>query len=306
MLKINTLKISAILFFVMSIIYMAQTPQGFGHSPSQHDPQFRIGSNANPIQSDHPEYYDSRLSLDPRDGHVFGDISGNNTTSASSWVKTYYASGVINGNHLKDSDIEMVYGVRIDLAASAGNSSVSGSVSPSLSQIGGIPANHPGWFGSGQVKLNIHAKENAHQICGYYQKIFGKTYWVAVCYDYDAPHSELDTDVQIIALEITTGSDSVTESGELNLGVSAGPATASGKWSKSKSQVRNGVYVIPTKIKASLTCDPWTSYYWIDMQQDKDGYVMGEFGPELSASPINVVFSGGHDDCNGGWGSGSR
>ena len=306
MLKMNALKISAILFFVVSIIYMAQTPHGFGHEASLHPPQFRMSSNAEPIQSDHPEYYDNVRSTDPRLGHVYGDSSGDNTTSASAWVKSYYASGVISGGHMKDEDNEMVYGVRIDLSASAGNSSVSGSIVPSLSQIGGIPVTHPGWFGTGQVKLNIHAKENAHRISGYYQTIGDKKYWVAYCYDYDAAKSPLDTEVVYISIEITTGSESVTESGELSLGVTGGPATASAKWGKSKSQVRNGLYAIPTKIEASLTSHPWISYYWIDMQQDKDAYAKGEFGPELSTGPINAFFEGGHNDCNGGFGYGSR
>ncbi len=149
-MKSKLIQCATLLVFVMTIVFMAQAPNGFGHglggdhTNMDHPPQFEV------------DYWTGRpcppfiYSVDPRSNTDYSGSSGNGTGSASSWALRYYASPLYNGyggqvydpneanaeqiNAKRTREAQMVFGVRVDLSASAGNSSCSGSVTPNVTR----------------------------------------------------------------------------------------------------------------------------------------------------------------------------
>ena len=118
-----------LLIFVMSLVYVGQTQDVYGHEPYLHPPQFHVSSwDGKPLAN----MDDDPCALDPRDYRDYSDSSGNGTESASSWALRYYGSSLISGKHDSDDEVNLVFGARVDLSASAGNSSCSRYLNVSL------------------------------------------------------------------------------------------------------------------------------------------------------------------------------
>ena len=162
-MKFKLVQFATLLIFVMSVVYMGQVPNVFAGEVSTHPPEFYVddkGTN----QGGNATGPNGQKYKDPRIHSKYKDSDGNGTDSASSWLVQYEASGLINGGHKegRDNAAEQVYGVRVDLSASAGNSSCSASSIPSLTDDVGLTADNPGWSGHGRVILTINQNKNAH------------------------------------------------------------------------------------------------------------------------------------------------
>ena len=146
-MKFQLLLLTTLIIFVISLVYLEQTQNVDGHDPSNHPPNFYVDCTLGAYDS----VEKTNDNQDPRVYTDYSDSSGSGTTSASSWYLKYYASGVINGGHTYRDDSEMVYGARVSLSASAGNSSCSGSFSPSLTQDMGLNEDHTRWTGTSKI-----------------------------------------------------------------------------------------------------------------------------------------------------------
>ena len=164
-MKIKWIRLTILLIFLMSVVYVGHVQNSFGLEVSSHPPEFYVDDNGE-NKGGNRTGPNGETYKDPRTNPTYSGSSGNGTESASSWKLIYEASGLINGGHAEDHPehknkaAEMVYGVRVDLSASAGNSSCSGSAMPSLTDDMGLSENNiPGWSGNARVLLKIPEKK---------------------------------------------------------------------------------------------------------------------------------------------------
>ncbi len=289
----------------MSIIYMAQTPQGFGHSPSQHNPNFYVNSNGDATDVDRTDANGNKLDVngtqlnDPRTIIDYSGSTGDKIHNASSWARRYYASNVVSANHANDSETELIIGAKIDLSVSAGCTSVSGSVSPSLTDNGGISTSWI-WRGKASLTLRIEKNENAHSVLRH-----GRFPWIYYCHEVVAEKSNVKTGLKNIGIKIVPGSESDTESNEFGLELSEGPAKVNAKWSRSKTKVISDIYSKITGISASLNSTAYYNYFYLSYQQVKTAKATGHLGESaIDPDDISTWYNPEHE-CNGGFGSGS-
>ena len=287
-MKFKLVQFAILLVFVMSILFMAYTPNGFGHGASEHPPEFYVDYWSGSYAGTSPTHM---YHVDPRSYSSYSGSSGDGTESASSWALKYCASGLISGNHADDNEIEMVYGAQVSLSASAGNSSCSGSVSPGLTDDMGLTASHNGWSGRGQIVLTISEKKDAH-----YQMPFG---WGYICNKVDVDESKYDTTPQNIDIEVQSTRITNTQSGSITGGVGYGPASASATWSSSAAVERDGIYAYTTGITASLPVGFWLSVGGVDSQLVKSASVSGNLSSPIEPSSISAAFNGADhgDSC---------
>ena len=286
-MKFKLVQFAILLALVMSVIYMAQTPNGYGHSADQHDPQFYVDDEGEDAGTEEEIGLSEEKYNDPRKDRDYDDSSGNGTESASSWDLRYYASGVINGNHASNDEVEQVYGVKVNLSASAGNSSCSASVTPSLTQDKGLSTPHGGWAGNGSIILQIYKNDNAHRVVPV--TFYGITAYI--CVPGIVNGSTLETGDQNIEISVSDTRLTEMQSKELSIQLSEGPASVSGKWTGSVSQSHKDVYSYPVGIQAKLTCDFWARYWKQHYQQDKQADVEGNLGGPLEPKAITAVFN---------------
>ena len=295
-MKFKLIQITGLLIFVMSIVYIAQTPVGYGHSEDQHPPEFYVdkdGTNKG-AEKIGP---DGKKRKDPRIDDEYSDSSGNGTESASSWKMVYYASGQINGGHKKDKDAEQVYGARVDLSASAGNSSCSGSAAPSLTDDMGLTGDNPGWSGNAQIILTIKAKDDAH---------LRKRMWLGTgfhewCTLVNVQEAKLDTEQQNIGIQVQETTITSKKSGTIGAALGYGPASISATWSSGSDVAREGVVcAYAFGIDAKLVS---TAHESVSPQLDKTAWVTGDLGEILKPANITAVYKGKHE-CYGSFGGG--
>lgn len=280
-MKFKLIQFATLLAFVMSIIFLAHTPNGFGHGASEHPPEFYVSYWTGSYVGTSPTHmYD----VDPRSYTSYSGSSGNGTESASSWALKYYASGLISGDHADDNEIEMVYGAEVSLSASAGSSSCSGSVSPGLTDHMGLTASHEGWSGRGQIVLTISGKEDAHYLVTapiiFYKKV-------------DVEESKYDTGDQNIDIQVQSTNITNTESVAITGTVSYGPASGSASLTTSAAVEREGViYAYTTGITASLPVGFWLRLGGVEDQLTKSADVSGNLGSPIEPSSISASFNG--------------
>ena len=304
MLKINALKLAAILFFVVSIIYMAQTPQGFGHTATLHPPNFYVNSNGDSTDVHRTDEAGNKFDEsgnklnDPRIDYDYSDSTGSKIHNASSWARRYYASNVISANHAYDDESELIIGAKLELSVSAGCTTVSGSVSPTLTDDGGITTGWT-WYGKGSLTLRITRNANAHRII---RPLLSPFYY---CHVVEVEKSNLATGDKNIKIKIVDGSELETEGEELSLELSEGPAKVSAKWSRSKTKVMKDIYAKTTGINASLNCSFSDNHFGVSRQLDKSAEVTGNLGSATNPDDVSTWYNRAAHNCNGGVGSGS-
>ena len=109
-MKFQLIQLTTLIIFVMSLVYMAQTQDVYGHDPSNHPPEFYVDCTYGVYDGTEQ----TSNNQDPRAYTDYSDSSGNGTASASSWYLRYYASGVINGNHTRYGVNRRSHGVERD------------------------------------------------------------------------------------------------------------------------------------------------------------------------------------------------
>lgn len=283
-MKSKRVQIIALFAFVITIIFIAQVPNGFGHDPYEHPPEFYV----NCTYGDYDGVEKTDNNLDPRDYTDYYDSNGNGTISASSWYMRYYASGVINGNHKYDDDAEMVYAAQVSLSASAGNSSCSGTISPSLTQDMGLTSGHPGWSGTGTITLNI-SDTNAHS------EVPTHLPWPThICIPIDVGGSSYESGSRSVDIKVSDSVITEITTKEIGAEVSGGNAKISGKWTGSVSRSVNNIHSYPVGFEFTLTSGFWDQVMQLDSQQNKGATVTGNLSGSIAPTSISADFQGSH------------
>lgn len=322
-MKFKLIQFAILLAFVMTIVFMAQIPNGFGHSLGGshthmiHPPEFHVdpsGDSIGPVPCP--------CSNDPRESEHrdYKDSHGNGTGSATSWALRYYASPLYNGdggqvhtpadpnsavqkrnsakiNAARATESQMVFGARVDLSASAGNSSCSGSVQPSLTDDMGLTSDLSGWSGQGNITLVISKKDDAHIRVA---NPFGMGFSY-ICVPTDLEETIYNPGWQDIEIGVSDTKLTNKKTRGIEGALKGGPASLTAKWIVENSVEREGVvYAYPEGIEVTLRC-PWGVILGDGAsQQDKRSNVQGNLGTAITAPPICTVFKGKHE-CYSSW-----
>lgn len=296
-MKFKFIRLATLLIFVMSVVYLGHVQNSFGHDVSSHPPEFYVDDDGT-NQGANKNGPDGEIYKDPRTNPTYHDSDGNGTHTAFSWKMVYEASGLINGGHIenhpehKNKASEMVFGVRVDLSASAGNSSCSGSASPSLTDDMGLSENNvPGWSGNAKIVISIPKKKDVHRL----YTVWWPVYFIW-CREIDVEKAGLDTKYRNIGIRVQKTTITDKKSGEISGELGYGPASISATWSSGTDVAREGIHAYSFGITATLTS---TAHESVHFQLDKTTDVDGDLGAEIKPDPIQASFEGktcDHDD----------
>ena len=244
-MKFKLIQFATLLAFVMSIVYMAQTPSGFGHEQEgnhtnmDHDPEFWVhkgtGKSLGNQKPDPNE--EEPISVDPRleDHRNYSDSEGEGEKSASSWALRYYASDLLTADG-GENEVNMVFGARTDAAASAAECSCRGSVLPTLTDDMGLTTRFNSLAGQAKIELEFLERKNV-------------LVWVPVLgwppsfrlTRVDLSGSSYDTQFQDIEIEVAMTEIIDKKSGEIAGGIAIGDANVSASYTEGTDIKRTGV-----------------------------------------------------------------
>ena len=203
-MKFKLIQIATLVIFVMSVVYMAHIPNGYGgpitdsegnaivHDVSSHNPNFYIDACG---------HRKDGATDDPRGDYFNVDIcgvDGDEYVSEKGWY--YRGSGEISGSHGPNTPghkkpNEQVYRLNLNGSASAAEYMASGSLSPSLDYMAALPREYDSWGGTGHIHLEITELD--------YHKIIGRSWNPDFCVEKTAcKHEWKPTDDAEMAVNV--------------------------------------------------------------------------------------------------------
>ena len=163
-MKIKLIQMVILMFLVMSVVFLAQTQNGYGgpivdaqgkpivHDPGTHDPEFYIDACG---------YRKVSGTGEPRDRYFNAPICGTDGDEYVSEKGWYYrGSGELSGTHNINpknpkQPSEQVYRLNLVGEASANASNASGKLSPTMDFTDALPREFDSWGGTGHIHLTI-------------------------------------------------------------------------------------------------------------------------------------------------------
>lgn len=259
-MKFKLIQFGTLLVIVMSIVYMAQTQDGYGHDASDHEPQFYVNSSGEVLV----EKTDSPNPLDPRDDahNSYSDSSGNNTESASSWALRYYASPMISGGHESDDEINFVFGARLDVTASAGNTSCSGRITPDVTMNMGLTTDYF-WGGQGSIELKIVSTYA-------YTTDYSPEYYLGT-HSFYCPGGEIlaKNNTREIRIRVSNTDIKKKQDGTISVSLTTGKGSLHAEYTKGTEVTRKEVHAYPFGFSTKLEPTFWTRAGGLSNQMDK-------------------------------------
>ena len=156
-MKRRFVECAILLAVVISVVYMAQTQNGYGHSVNMHDPIFDINSNGNEVAQG--EGSDPRgQSFHESNGSVIGYVWG------KGW---HYFGGLLNGateaqtknpndpGHPNDQTDQMIYVIYTRADCYANPYTCRAEIDPSLSYVYALPERTSTFGGWGSISLEF-------------------------------------------------------------------------------------------------------------------------------------------------------
>ncbi len=163
-MKVKLIHMAMLMFFVMSVVFLAQVQEGIGHSKPYdpnvensppphkppghtHKPSIKVDSNGNPVTSG---------GCDPR-GNLYSGTCGNAREGyLTAWGIRYWGGKYSPSPGDEDNATQNVYAVRIDIEASTGSRHARVKVTPGIDQLRQYPYTTGNWQGaaSGLVKFS--------------------------------------------------------------------------------------------------------------------------------------------------------
>ncbi len=286
-MKFKMFQLAILLVFVVSIVFMAQSPNGFGHEAGEnhtnmdHDPEFWVHDDTGDSlgnDKDNPKAVDPRL----EDHRNYSDSDGDGTRNASSWGLRYYASPLLNGDGGEDEP-NMVFGARVDAKASAVECSCSASAIPKLTDDMGLTTAFDGWAGQAKIKLEFLERKGVWFTLPIFplpvkRDLNGTTY---------------DTGYTDIRIEVSDTEITDKKSGEFTAGIHEGPVSFSATYATGTDVKRVGVvHSYSYGIKASLSGNPIADFAVnLSAKQSKTALSHGYLG-KIEAVKINASYTG--------------
>lgn len=167
-MKFKLIQLTSLFAFVMTIVMLAPSYDGFGDSANQHDPDFKIDSNGKrpPGASEDPRW------------RSFNEITcgtnGSQYVGAEAW---YFKPGILEGgassthtpgDHLSNAE-QLIFEVHLDGWASTSSKNAEASLMPSLSNLSAHPAPSSGMTShQGEGRINLSIPELPYHIPRYY------------------------------------------------------------------------------------------------------------------------------------------
>ena len=177
-MKRKFLECAVLLGVVMSVVFLAQTQDGLGHSKNSHDPAFHVDSAG--ISTGYDRNHDDPRELSFQDSGTCGP--GHNW--GEGW---YYKGGELNGvsmaatndpdhrDHPVDTTMQQVYTLRVRAWCMAGDFYCKAGLKPSLDDVDALPLEDAEFQGSGTIELEF-SSVNYHRIRG--------GFWYRKCVEY--------------------------------------------------------------------------------------------------------------------------
>jgi len=255
-----------LLGIVMSVMFLAQTPDGIGHSANMHDPQFDVDSSGNEVAQGEGD--------DPR-GRSFWNSDG--SVIGYAWGEGWqYEGGLINGatedqtndpnnpGHPSDDKDQMIYVLQVRADCYAGGYSCRSEIKPSLSYVRALPPRRNTFGGWGSISL-----EFSH-VC-YHEVVRDGLFASPRCEEREREKTAWSGG-QSIFIDVTLNEYAEKRSGSFGLSLKGVTASYTHEYQEKYSDLRARGF----GIKAKLTGDPFDEVIW---KQDKyagaSGYVEG-------------------------------
>ena len=289
-MKSKFIQLATLFIFVMSVVYMVQTQNGYGHGASEHPPEFYVDPSGDPLTED-PD--DCPCARDPRDVSDYSGSNGNGTGSASSWALRYYASPIISGNHDSDDEVNLVFGARLDFTASAGITSCSGSATPSITMDLGLTTDYT-WGGPVRVLLIISDTKGHLPVI-----VEPLTNIPLVCMPVDLKGGTVDKTGEV-KIRISDTDITDKQEGSIDVQLTSGSGSASGSYTVGSEVKRSEVHAYPYGFRCKLTPSFGTFAWILSHQMDKSAQTSGKMDP-VDPDSIYAKFDGNHFCYTGGF-----
>ncbi len=233
---------AVLLGIIMSVMLLAQTQDGLGHSKNMHDPLFYLGSDGKSIGDD-------ESGADPR-GLDFSVTNGttclsNGCNHAHTWGEGwYYRGGLLNGanedqtndptniGHPTDDIVQQIYTLKVRADCYAYLNSCSATVSPSLDNVDALPKRDQDFQGNGTISLELSTVDY-HEVRGF---------WRAYCVERRKEGPKWGPKSEIIAIKVRMTNYATTRSGNWGGNISIGRGNISAGYSHSYKQEHNNLH----------------------------------------------------------------
>ncbi len=258
-----------LLGIVMSVMFLAQTPDGIGHDKSNeengpphkppghtHNSSTNVDSDGNPVTSG---------GCDPRGNHYSGDC-GIGSEHATAWGFRYYAGKYSPSPGDEDNATQNVFAVRVDAEASTGSNHARVTVTPGIDQLRQFPDTSGNWQGSAEGSVSFSG------VC-FHERVILAPFW---CFEHNQAGDSW-SDTGFIDLEVKNSKISKGEKKEYGAGFESNGAklTANSEHSYTTSydELHARGYRFMIELKGGF-------FAWITVFQDKDASGKGQLKNE--------------------------
>lgn len=278
-MKVKLIHMAMLLFFVMSVMFLAQTQDGIGHSANEHDPVFHVDGNGNEVafgQGNDPRGLSFGKSSD---GSVIGEL----------WSEGWqYGGGLLNGateeqtndptkaGHPSDDTDQAIYILQIGADCYAGHYSCRSEIKPSVKYVDVLAPRRHTFQGWGSVELIFSG------VC--YQEVVGGGLLSPYSYEEREREETRWSAGQAVLVKVTLNEYAEKRTGSWGAGITQGDGTISASYSHEYEEKHNDLHARGFGIKAKLTA---TSYDDVIYKQDKyagaSGYLEGASAGDIGA-----------------------
>ncbi len=273
-MKRRFVECAILLGVVMSVMFLAQTQDGLGHSKNMHDPVFDVDSTGNEVEKGNGNDPRGRRFMNT-DGSVVGTVTG------EGW---YYRGGLLNGateaqtndpnhpGHPGDTTDQMIYVLKCNARGYVGSWYCEAKIEPSISYVYALPQRAVTFQGWGKISLKFS------NVC--YHKVKGP-FWNRSCEEKEREGTLWKTG-QAISIKVTLNEYAEKRTGSFGGNVGVDYASISAGYTHGSEEKYSDLYARGFGIKASLLGSD-SVVLKQDKSADASGYVENARTGDLGA-----------------------
>ncbi len=277
-MKVKLIHMAMLLFFVMSVMFLAQTQDGIGHSANMHDPVFHVDGSGNEVAFGQGNDPRGRSFWKCSDGSYIGYM----------WSEGWqYEGGLLNGatedqtndpnntGHPRDDKDQSIYALQIRLDCNAYFNVCQSEIKPSIKYVDVLPPRRHTFQGWGSVEL-----------------IFSGLCYSEECLGSDGNYHEREIEIeetnwaegQAILAKVTLNEYADKRTGSWGAGLTQGPLAVSASYSHGYEEKHNDLHARGFGIKAKLSYSRFDKIAFIrDKYAGASGYLEGASGGDIGA-----------------------
>ncbi len=267
-----------LLGIVMSVMFLAQTQDGIGHSANMHDPVIHVDGSGNEVAFGQGN--------DPR-GRSFWKCS-NGANIGNMWSEGWqYEGGLLNGatedqtndptnsGHPRDDKDQSIYVLQIRLDCNAYSNGCRSEIKPSIKYVDVLPRRDQTFQGWGSVELIFSG------LC-YQEERLGSD---GRYYKHDVTIEETRWEKgEAIFLKVTLNEYADKRTGSWGAGLTQGPFSLSTSFSHEFEEKYNDLHARGFGLKAKLSYSRFDKIAFIrDKYAGASGYLEGASGGDIGA-----------------------